>query len=209
MVKKKKRNSFNLFKEYRLSWNYIKESKKFIYVVFGIFVLFSLIGFFLKDFINSFIFSLYGMSLNEQILGFIEKLLLQTQGMNFFELTKFIFLNNLQGSFMGLVFGIALGIFPVLAIISNGYLLGFVAGLTVEKAGLFVLWRILPHGIFELPAIFISLGLGLRLGTFLFLEKKSSFKECVLNSLRVFFLIIFPLLIIAGIIEGALIFFFG
>ena len=34
------------------------------------------------------------------------------------------------------------------------------------------LFRLLPHGIFELPAIFISLGLGLRFGMFIFQKEK-------------------------------------
>ena len=70
-----------------------------------------------------------------------------------------------------------------------------------------VLWRIFPHGIFELPAVFISLGLGLKLGTFIFQRNKlKAFAEFFWNSLRVFLFIVLPLLIIAAIIEGSLIF---
>jgi len=87
----------------------------------------------------------------------------------------------------------------------NGYLLGFVAMLSAKSQGIFILWRILPHGIFELPAIFISLGIGLRLGTYAFQKKKVSFKNWIFSSLRVFILIVLPLLIVAAIIEGALI----
>ncbi len=120
------------------------------------------------------------------------------------ELIKFIFLNNLQSSFYGMIFGVLLGIFPMIAAIANGYLLGFVASISVENGGFLVLWRLLPHGIFELPAVFISLGLGLKFGMFIFQKRKlESFREYFFNSLRVFFLIIIPLLIIAGIIEGS------
>jgi len=196
-MKKENKKEFNLKEEYKKSWNYLKESKNFIYVIIAVFFVFVLIGFFIPA----------PDSLAKQILEFIEQLLEKTQGMSQGELMKFIFFNNLQSSFYGMIFGVLLGIFPMIATIANGYLLGFVASISVENTGLLVLWRLLPHGIFELPAIFISLGLGLKFGMFIFQKRKlESFKEYFSNSLRVFFLIVLPLLIIAGIIEGSLIF---
>ena len=186
---------FNLKEEYKKSWNYLKESKNFIYIIMAIFFVFVLIGFFIPA----------PDSLVKQILEFIEELLEKTQGMSHGELIKFIFLNNLQSSFYGMIFGVLLGIFPMIAAIANGYLLGFVASISVENGGFLILWRLLPHGIFELPAVFISLGLGLKFGMFIFQKRKlESFKEYFFNSLRTFLLIIIPLLIIAGIIEGSL-----
>ncbi len=194
------KKDFNLKEEYKQSWNYLKESKNFIYIIIAVFFVFVLIGFFVPA----------PDSLVEQILRFIEELIEQTKGMSRGGLIKFIFLNNLQSSFYGMMLGILLGIFPILAAIANGYLLGFVSSMSVENGGFLVLWRLLPHGIFELPAIFISLGLGLKFGTFIFQKRKLEiFKEYFFNSLRVFFLIILPLLIIAGIIEGSLIFLVG
>jgi len=180
------------------SWNYIKESGNFVYSVIGVFFAFALIGFFVPASEN----------LTKIILEFIEKLLEQTKDMSAGELTRFIFLNNLQASFFGLIFGVVLGIFPVLAAVANGYILGFVGAMSVEAEGIFVLWRIFPHGIFELPAIFISLGLGFKLGSFIFRKEKGKFfRRCFWNSLRVFLFVVMPLLIIAAIIEGCLIFF--
>jgi len=45
--------------------------------------------------------------------------------------------------------------------------------LSVGIEGYGILWRLVPHGIFELPAVFISLGLGIKLGTFIFREYRS------------------------------------
>lgn len=188
------KNKFNLKEEYKVSWNYIKESRNFIYSVIGVFFAFTLIGFFAPA----------SETLTRIIMEFIANLLKQTEGMSHFELIRFIFLNNLQSSFFGMLTGMLLGIFPVFAAVGNGYLLGFVAKISVESEGIFILWRILPHGIFELPAIFISLGLGLKLGSFVF-QKKKSFRELFFNSLKVFFYIVLPLLIIAAVIEGSLI----
>lgn len=191
-----KKRGFSLKKEYKESWRYIKESKNFIYVAIGIFVAFFILAFFVHP----------SEALLNYIFEFIQKLLEKTQGMSSGELIGFIFLNNLQSSFFGMILGVVLGVFPALALIANGYILGFVSSLTVAEYGVLSLWRLLPHGIFELPAIFISLGLGLKLGSFVFQEKKlESFKEFFWNSFRVFLFIIIPLLIIAGIVEGILI----
>ena len=194
-----KRRGF-LRENYKESLDYMKVSKNFIYSVVIVFLLFFFIGFFIKA---------PGI-LEERILEFIKELLKKTADMSQPELTRFIFFNNLQSSFMGMLFGIVLGIFPVLTTLANGYLLGFVAEKTVGKEGIFILWRLFPHGIFELPALFISLGLGLKLGTFVFKKNKLKvLSTYLLKSMKVFFFIVIPLLIIAAIIEGALIFFLG
>lgn len=194
---KKKKKRFNLLEEYKDSWNYIKQSKDFIYVIVAVFFIFMLIGFFLPA----------PESIANQLLDFLKKLVAETQNLSMAGLIRFIFLNNVQSSFFSMIFGIFLGIFPVVAAIINGYLLGFVSAMSVQSEGISILLRLLPHGIFELPAIFISLGLGLKFGTFIFQKKKIEFfKKYLFSSLKVFFLIIVPLLIVAGIIEGSFIF---
>jgi len=195
----KKGNGFNLIEEYKKSWDYIKESGNFISAVIIIFFGFAVIGYFVPapDFIVN------------QISEFIKEILEKTKEMSQYELINFIFLNNLQSSFFGMVFGLFFGLFPVIAAVVNGYLLGFVAAISIKSEGILVMWRLLPHGIFELPAVFISLGLGVRLGTFIFeKDKADSFKEYFFNSMRVFLFVIIPLLTVAAIIEGILIFVF-
>ena len=121
---------------------------------------------------------------------------------------RFIFFNNVQSAFFGMIFGVLLGLFPVIFAITNGYVLGFVASVSVNAEGILILLRLFPHGIFELPAIFISLGLGLKIMTFIFEKNKlKTLKIYTKNSLRTFLFIIIPLLIIAAVIEGTLIFF--
>jgi stage II sporulation protein M len=193
---KKAKKDFSLKEEYKESWKYIKESKRFIYIVMGIFFFFVLMGYFIPA----------PQTLYSKIIDFINELIKQTQGLSQIDLIKFIIFNNVKSTFFGIFFGIIFGIFPIVAAIANGYLLGFVALLSVKTGGILTLWKILPHGIFELPAVFISLGLGIKFGTFLFQKKKSdSFINYFTKSLKVFLLIVIPLLIIAGIIEGTLI----
>ena len=137
----------------------------------------------------------------------------KTFGLNWWQMMVFILDNNLRSSFFSMLAGVFLGIFPVLAAFSNGYVLGFVAEMAVvSEAGfnLGVLWRLVPHGIFEFPAILLSLALGTKFGTFVFAERgkrKKEFFRRLEESLRVFLFIILPLLIIAAIIEGILIVF--
>lgn len=189
-----------LARHYLDSWKYVKESRNFIYAVVIIFLVSFLAGFFVPA----------PEKITELIKSFIERLLQETEGMNSPELMRFIFLNNLKSSFSGLAFGFFLGIFPIVSAIMNGYLVGFVSILSVKSGGFLVLWRLFPHGIFELPAVFISLGLGLKFGTFIFQkDKKDSFIRYFFSSIKAFALFVVPLLAAAAAIEGSLIFFFG
>ena len=189
----------SLVSQYGKSWKYIKESKNFIYAILIIFFLFILIGAFVPT---------PGI-LEQKILEIIEELLRKTENMSAAALVKFIFFNNLQSSFLGLFLGIGFGFFSLATGIINGYILGFVMLRSTQAEGALILWRILPHGIFELPALFISLGLGLRLGTFIFKKNKMEvLKKYFFESVRVFVFVIFPLLLVAAIIEGGLIFLF-
>ncbi len=196
MRSQKKRKSFSPLVFYRTLFQYISEQKFYFLGITLVFFSIALFSFFVPP----------TPEIQQELLKVIQNLLAETEGMNALELTIFIFWNNLQASFMGLFFGIFLGIFPVLAAIVNGYLVGFVAAKSVSVEGLFVLWRLLPHGVFELPAVFIALGLGVRLGLSPFSSKPwPSFKYHLQRSTQVFFAIVMPLLIIAAIIEGLLI----
>ena len=79
MAKKKTKNFFT--ENYRKSWEYIKESRNFIYITLIIFLLFAFIGAFVP----------VPELLEQQILEFIEELLRKTAGMSQGELISFIF----------------------------------------------------------------------------------------------------------------------
>ncbi len=196
--KNKKKFQFCIKENYRKCGNYISESRNYILIILGFFILFVLIGAFIPA----------PELIEQKILEFIENLLNKTEGMSHLELINFIFLNNIQSSFFGMISGIFFGFFSAMICALNGYILGFVAIKSAQVEGIFVLWRLFPHGIFELPALFLSLGLGLKLGTFLFQKNKIiSFRNYLRESLRVFLFVIIPLLIIAALIEGSFIFF--
>jgi stage II sporulation protein M len=196
-MKKRKVKKRSFFKEnYSKSWEYIKESKNFIWAAVILFFISAILGFLYQP-----------PAVVNAILDYVKDILAKTDGMSLFDMVLFIFTNNIQSGFMGMIFGFALGIFPILITFANGYVVGYVSSSAVSSSGISSLLNLLPHGIFELPAIFISFGMGIKFGTFAFCkEKMKSFNKFFINSLRVFVFVVLPLLIIAAIIEGVLIF---
>jgi len=198
---KGEKGNFNLSKfvygNFMEGLEYLKESMNFFWFSFILFFGVSLFGFF------------YPHLFEEQIIKLISEIIGQTEGLGVFGLISFIINNNIKSSFIGIVFGIFLGLVPLGIIVINGYVLGFVANKSVASGGLLVLWRLLPHGIFEIPAVLISVALGLKLGMFLFIyrgeNKWKEFWRWLAGSFKVFLLIVVPLLVFAGLIEGVLI----
>ena len=185
-----------LEKEYEESFGYLKESKHYIYAIILIFFVFCLIGFFVQ--LNPLV--------SERLIVYFQELVEKTQGYNGFEMFGFIFSNNVGATFLSMILGSLFGIFSIFNAILNGFVLGFAAKLSVLENGAISLFRLFPHGIFELPAVFISLGMGLKLGTFILEKNKwKSFVEFLWKTVRVYIFIVLPLLLIAAIIEGILI----
>ena len=178
-----------LSENYSACFKFFNEIRWYVVFSLGLFALFFIIGF------------IFPIFFKEEIFKFILEMLEMMEGKSVFEMMQFIFLNNLKASFFSMVLGISFGIFPLIVGVFNGYLLGFVARETVATEGIFILWRLFPHGIFELPAIIFSIAIGFKIGTDLFRQDqkvKYNFRE----GFRFFAFVIFPLLLIAGIIES-------
>ncbi len=192
---KKRYTKNNFLKNYFLSWEHVKESKNYILFIILIFLLGAVLALFYQP-----------QSIVEAIKKILEELLKETADLNARQMVIFILKNNLGVSFISMLLGVFFGIFPVFTALANGYVLGFVAEKSVEIEGISILWLLFPHGIFELPAVFLSLAFGARLGMFFLAKnKKKEFLKRLVESLRVFLFIILPLLIIAAVIEGVLI----
>lgn len=187
--------SQNFFvKNYSACWKFLNESRWYFVFVVGVFALMFLIGF------------IFPVFFREEIFNFIAEMIEMIEGKSVVELIGFIFLNNLKASFMAIILGITFGIFPLMMAVVNGYLIGFVAREAVAQEGLWVMWQLFPHGIFELPAIIFSIGIGMRIGASMFgKDIRKKLKYNFRESLRFFIFVVFPLLLIAGIIEGILI----
>jgi stage II sporulation protein M len=191
----KKRDKPGFFrKTYKECWSYLKETKNYIYSTLGLLILFFLMGF------------MFPVFFVEQIKDIIRNILEKTVGLNGLPLILFILKNNLLVSVISIFSGIILGIIPILLITGNGYIVGFVSNAVSSVEGVSVLWRLLPHGIFEIPAIVISVALGIKFGFSVFYKDPA--KEIVKSfwsSVKILIFIIIPLLVIAAIIEGLLI----
>ena len=73
------------------------------------------------------------------------------------EIMLAIFLNNAFVSLVSLVLGLALGILPILFVAFNGYLVGVISYIVAQQKGmLFISLALLPHGVVELPMVFLS-----------------------------------------------------
>jgi stage II sporulation protein M len=161
------------------------------------------LGVFMLTFLIGFVFPIFFV---DEIIGFINELIASLEGLSAVELIGVIFWNNLKASFFAIILGITFGILPLVILVTNGYLLGFVSRLAVNERGLLVMWQLLPHGIFELPAIILSIGIGFKIGlsTIQFIvdfinKHKKKINVIILILLVVIFPVIF--LIVALIIE--------
>jgi stage II sporulation protein M len=105
-----------------------------------------------------------------------------------------IFLKNASSALFAILFGFLFGILPAFGAAFNGIVVGAVLNLNPLN-----FFKIIPHGIFELPAMFISWGLGIWCAAGLFHSPGLNLR--IKRSLNIFFSIIVPLLIIAAIIE--------
>jgi stage II sporulation protein M len=124
-----------------------------------------------------------------------------------------IFLNNVRAVFFMMALGLLLAIMPIISMLVNGILIGFVLRLQ-EAAGLslaeLIFKGLLPHGLLEMPAIIIGAGYGIRLGVTLILRlfpsmrtNLQTIREAALSGVPLFgFLVV--LLFFAAIIESTL-----
>jgi stage II sporulation protein M len=134
-----------------------------------------------------------------------EALLYRFEGKGTLPTVFLLFIQNATVAFASILLGFLLGLVPILSAAANGVVVGVLFSLAASSSQLYELWKLLPHGVFELPAIFTAWGLGIWHGTWIFRKDK---EETLGNRRRKAFLIlilyILPLLIVAAVIEGLL-----
>jgi stage II sporulation protein M len=116
-----------------------------------------------------------------------------------------IFANNAFKCLLVMVLGLGLGIVPIGFVLANGLILGVVVAVTLKSTSLlYVLVGIVPHGIFELPMVFISAAIGLKLGMDVLkaaMGKEKNLMDKFVESLLIFIVWIFPILFVAACVE--------
>ncbi len=117
-----------------------------------------------------------------------------------------IMTNNLSVAFTTFAGGITAGLGTIYMVVFNGLLIG-VIGTACSQAGMSLkLWSfVAPHGVLELPAIFIAAGAGLRLAAGLLFPGVISRRESLVaagHEAVQLLLGCIPILFVAGIIEA-------
>ena len=117
-----------------------------------------------------------------------------------------IFLKNSSTLLLSFILSPILCLWPIVVLTLNGWLIAFVSAIIVQETSLgFILAGLLPHGIFELPALIIGEAAAFSFGTaaILALFKKERRNLLLLNLKQnlIYLLIAFALLLPAAIIE--------
>jgi len=123
-----------------------------------------------------------------------------SQFMTFLNIMK----RNLWITFITVLLGITV-IAPILIIFANGFVAGLVLMYVFFKGvGLLkLIFGVIPHAIFEIPAFVITSAVGMRIGLSIFSKGKRI--ESIIKSLKdaviVYIIIIIPLVIIGAFVE--------
>jgi len=180
----------------------IKENKFLIFFSIGLFIFSSISGVFIfqvlldnnPEIIDSFVDQF------KEMFGPISELYP-------FQLFLTIFYVNTRTSFLIMMLGALLGIFPFISLWLNGTILGILFGKYIAEGGNYLgfMMGILPHGIIEIPAIIIAASQGFRLGKEVVspptgLNRSEAIKLNITKGIKLFVLIL-PLLLIAAVIE--------
>lgn len=124
-----------------------------------------------------------------------------------FKLAGAIFFNNAVKTLLAIVLGIVLGIVPTIFLLANGIALGVAWSVSSATRGPWIsLLSLLPHGVLELPAVFLGTSIGLSIGYHGVRRLAGNFEihsgTEMVQGLRYFFTVIIPLLIAAALVEA-------
>ncbi|MCL1817128.1 MAG: stage II sporulation protein M [Clostridiales bacterium] len=117
-----------------------------------------------------------------------------------------IMINNIYVSILALGLGLTCGLGTIYVLANNAFLLGALAAVYASNGGSLFFWSlILPHGVWELTAIIISGGIGLKIGYSLIrpgiFRRSDALLTAARSSVSLIALIVI-LLVVAGLIEG-------
>ncbi|MFP4558278.1 MAG: stage II sporulation protein M [Archaeoglobaceae archaeon] len=118
----------------------------------------------------------------------------------------FIFFNNSIKALIATATGFFFGLSPIFFITFNGYIIGLVVYVGGANIGADqILMRLIPHGIFEVPAILLACSYGLWTGKQFYrrtIRKEDiSIKSTLLKASYKCLRVVFPLLLVAAVVE--------
>jgi stage II sporulation protein M len=118
-----------------------------------------------------------------------------------------IFLNNTLKTLFSILLGALFGVVPAIFLLANGIALGVAWSLSSEARGPWLsLLSLLPHGVLELPAVFLGTSIGLMIGITslkrLTGRGDATIADEVAQALQYFCTVIVPLLFVAALVEA-------
>lgn len=127
-------------------------------------------------------------------------------GMLFFN----ILVQNVMATIFVIISGVIVGIIPTFAISSNGFGLGVLYRQAADASGYSkAALKVLPYGVFEIPALLIAASYGLWLGVAVVRRMRGKeyipLGSGIEHAFRRYFAVVFPLLVVAAAIETSLI----
>jgi len=193
-----------IIREWNSAGKYFFENLKQTYYIFlGLFVAFVIINVMLFQ-NNPQTTEVY---YKELVTLFQGKDILNNTGLS---LWFWIFINNLWAGGLTIAAGFIPFLFlPIFSLLSNATIVGLIGAVyQIDGVGWIpFLAGILPHGIIEIPALILSVTLGVHIcyvlvKTVTKKNFKGELKQAILASLQIFFLWIIPLFIVAAFIES-------
>ena len=129
------------------------------------------------------------------------------RGLPKLQLAAAIFVNNTVKTLAVILLGTLLGVIPAFFLVVNGAALGVVWSLSSETRGVWVsVLSLLPHGMLELPAVFLGTAIGIMMGASiarkLFATSTSKIGTEIAHALKFFCAVIVPLLFVAAFVEA-------
>lgn len=121
----------------------------------------------------------------------------------------FILANNLIATSLTMLLGVVFGILPIFAVGFNGFLLGALGREGIRVVGYAqTAIHILPHGVFEIPALLLAAAYGLWIGMASLQRVRGrgglEIRYQLGYAIRRYAAVVVPLLVIAAAIETAL-----
>ena len=199
-----------IIEEYKKEWLFFKKEMKVIFLIMLVGLILLMVGshFLLSALIKS------QPGLINSIAATIQEALSGVDLANDSPFTSVIklFFNNARVCLISISLGIVPFLFlPIFTYFINGAIVGAVTAFSsaVANFGLsFFIASLLPHGIFEFPAIVYACALGIYLckeNTKIVLKKSDKrFINVAIDTLRSYVIVILPLLVFAAIIEGTI-----
>ena len=114
-----------------------------------------------------------------------------------------LFAHNLVATYITMCLLTLWGLVPLITAVANGLLLGWIVTTMGDSSPLETAILLVPHGLFEWPAMLIAWGIGFWRGFgYRFDPQPGTYLERWTAANRVFCLVVLPLLLVAAIIEG-------